>query len=152
MIPSCFALVGYVCLWNFGVGPESGPQTSIHLVRNAFSLNAEVQSAEWRASFYLRGFSRVSSEGLDPNAMQEACSDGNCIKYHRRCLDPVRPKNCDYTIVYADQPQRIHVEGDTEQAFTVATTFLRVLANPNGGLIPISAMNREATVSDPFRR
>ena len=98
------------------------------------------------------GFSRVSAEGLDPNAMQDACSDGNCIKYHRKCLDPVRPTSCDYIIVHEGRPQQIHVEGDTEQAFGVATTFLRILANPNGSLIPISAMNREATVPDPFRR
>jgi hypothetical protein len=153
MIPACFALIGYVCLWNFGVGAESGNTTQIVLSRPLGSTIANVYSAHWRASFYLQGYSRVDNDGLDPNAMQDACSEGNCIKYHRKCGDTVRPTNCDYIIASpTGRPELIHVEGDTEDAFTVAITFLRVLANPNGAIIPISAMNREATVPDPYRR
>jgi|SRR5262245_25375293 len=151
MIPSCFALIGYLCVWNFGVGAESGAQTSILLTRAAFSLVADVRSAHWGARIYLRGFSRVGTDGLDPDAMQDACSEGKCIKYHRKCNSPTRPTACDYILMYPDQPQGFHVEGDSEQAFSVATTFLRVLANTNGDIIPISAMDHEASRPDPFR-
>jgi len=149
MTPSCAALIGgYLCVF-VGVGPETGPQTSITITTASNYRVAHVRSAEWRAAFLLS--SHVAGPVFyKPSAVQDACSDGNCVKYHRRCDNAERPKSCDYRFMNPFLRSEIHVEGDSERAFAAATRMLHMLASSSGGIVPFSVMDHESPVSDPY--
>ena len=153
MIPFCLALIGHICISRYDV-PQSGPQTTIVITTTSLYQVAQVRSFEWRAQFILGG-DTSGPVYFKTKAVQEACRDATCVKYHRKCDDAIRPKNCDNKVMsVAVSPNiaanPIHVEGDSQEAFRVAERSLSVIVNQSGSTVPLAAMNLEATVLDPF--
>src|SRR5262245_26603117 len=148
MVPSCVALISYLCVF-VGGGAETGPQTTITITTTSLYRVAHVRSAQWRAVLVLSS-DVAGPVYYDPTAVQEACNDGNCIKYHRRCDNAVRPKSCDYRFISPFLRSEIHVEADSEGAYAVAGRMLYLLAANSGGIVPFSTMSHEASVPYPY--
>src|SRR5262249_51014749 len=83
-----------------------------------------------------------------PAAMSDACSDGICAKYHRKCDSAAEPKSCDFTII--GRPNPIHVEADSAQHFVRAMNALGVIVNTKGGTVRLSAMSAESADTNPY--
>src|SRR5262245_42341591 len=148
MIPSCTALIGYLCVFA-GLGAESGPQTSIVITTGSLYRQAEVRSLAWKAAFVLSG-DVMGPVYYRPDAVHEACNNGICVKYHRKCDNADRPMICDYRFVSPFIRSEIHVEATSPAAFVTASRSLHVLANLDGATVSFSILDREGALPDPY--
>lgn len=150
MVPSCAALIGYICIASPAFPPD-GTQTTISISSGINIGGAvEVKSGRWGARFFSSTHFRAQ---LNPDAMEDACADGTCIKYHRKCDNPVQPRICDFVIMSPGVPgDRVHVEGEDVQAFQSAIARLDFVIRESGVLVPFTAMNREARIPNPYCR
>ncbi len=146
MVPLCAALIGYVCIAS---DPFAGGQTSI-TVSGGANESVAVKSDRWTATYLASSHYRAH---LDPDAMNMACDEGNCVRYHRKCDDLARPRSCDFVFMGEGIPvDGVHVEGEDERAFTAAIARLSFVVRETGGLVPFSTMDTEATTANPACR
>src|SRR5262245_9121986 len=113
MLAGCLSFVGYLCL----VGSPFY-STSITIIPGIPYQSAELISGpipnQWRARIYLSS-DVIGITGLPYKAaaVSYACSDGTCVKYHRKCDNASAPKSCDFRII--GRPNPIHVEADSAE-------------------------------------